>query len=128
MKRIIYTAIFLSASWLTGCQEAEYLLFNDIARVQMDEEDEIRTSFYYTDASINRDTVYLTVNTIGDPEDQVRHIAMEQISEYDVEYKYDEKGNDTATTEIYTLSLHDALPISTLNTSMTKKVISSTPF
>lgn len=42
MKRIIYTAIFLSASWLTGCQEAEYLLFNDIARVQMDEEDEIR--------------------------------------------------------------------------------------
>ena len=65
MKRIIYTAIFLSASWLTGCQEAEYLLFNDIARVQMDEEDEIRTSFYYTDASINRDTVYLTVNTIG---------------------------------------------------------------
>jgi len=54
MKRIIYTAIFLSASWLTGCQEAEYLLFNDIARVQMDEEDEIRTSFYYTDASINR--------------------------------------------------------------------------
>ena len=93
MKRIIYTAIFLSASWLTGCQEAEYLLFNDIARVQMDEEDEIRTSFYYTDASINRDTVYLTVNTIGDPEDRVRHIAMEQISEYDVEYKYDEKGN-----------------------------------
>ena len=73
MKRIIYTAIFLSASWLTGCQEAEYLLFNDIARVQMDEEDEIRTSFYYTDASINRDTVYLTVNTIGDPEDRVRH-------------------------------------------------------
>ena len=101
MKRIIYTAIFLSASWLTGCQEAEYLLFNDIARVQMDEEDEIRTSFYYTDASINRDTVYLTVNTIGDPEDRVRHIAMEQISEYDVEYKYDEKGNliDSVLTE-----------------------------
>ena len=98
MKRIIYTAIFLSASWLTGCQEAEYLLFNDIARVQMDEEDEIRTSFYYTDASINRDTVYLTVNTIGDPEDRVLILLW----------------NRSANT--------------TLNTSMTKKVISSTPF
>lgn len=37
MKQIIYTVLFLVAIGLTGCQKAEYLLFNDIARVQMDE-------------------------------------------------------------------------------------------
>ena len=65
MKQIIYTVLFLVAIGLTGCQKAEYLLFNDIARVQMDEANEILTSFYYMDAAIGRDTVYLTVNTIG---------------------------------------------------------------
>lgn len=63
MKQIIYTVLFLVAIGLTGCQKAEYLLFNDIARVQMDEANEILTSFYYMDAAIGRDTVYLTVNT-----------------------------------------------------------------
>ena len=50
MKQIIYTVLFLVAIGLTGCQKAEYLLFNDIARVQMDEANEILTSFYYMDA------------------------------------------------------------------------------
>ena len=101
MKEIIYTVVFLSTVLLTGCQKAEYLLFNDTARVQMNEEKEILTDFYYTDASIVRDTVYLTVNTIGDPENRVRRVALEQISEYDVEYKYDAKGNliDSVVTE-----------------------------
>src|SRR5437867_8079001 len=31
--------------------------------------------------------------------------------------------NDTATTEIYTLSLHDALPISSSSTSTTKRIV-----
>ena len=57
MKQIIYTVLFLVAIGLTGCQKAEYLLFNDIARVQMDEANEILTSFYYMDAAIGRDTV-----------------------------------------------------------------------
>lgn len=52
MKQIIYTVLFLVAIGLTGCQKAEYLLFNDIARVQMDEANEILTSFYYMDAAI----------------------------------------------------------------------------
>lgn len=100
MKGIIYAIVFL-AIVMVGCQEAEYMLFNDIARVQMDEKEEMRTSFFYTDASITRDTVYLTVNTIGDPVDRLRYIALEQISEYDVEYKYDAKGNliDSIVTE-----------------------------
>lgn len=101
MKRIIYAGIVLAIMTLSGCQEAEYMLFNDIARVQMDETEELLTTFYYEDASIVRDTVYLTVNTIGDPENRVRHIALQQITEYDVEYKYDAKGNliDSIVTE-----------------------------
>src|SRR2546426_11046106 len=35
--------------------------------------------------------------------------------------------NDTATTEIYTLSLHDALPIYALMAGMTSRVIKSMP-
>src|SRR5216684_8947614 len=35
--------------------------------------------------------------------------------------------NDTATTEIYTLSLHDALPISTLVAILTKTSMSTSP-
>ena len=53
MKQIIYTVLFLVAIGLTGCQKAEYLLFNDITRVQMDEANEILTSFYYMDAAID---------------------------------------------------------------------------
>lgn len=45
MKQIIYTVLFLMAIGLTGCQKAEYLLFNDIARVQMDEANESLPAF-----------------------------------------------------------------------------------
>lgn len=102
MKRIIYTAIFLSASWLTGLPRRRNICCSTtLPAYRWTKRMKSAPSFYYTDASINRDTVYLTVNTIGDPEDRVRHIAMEQISEYDVEYKYDEKGNliDSVLTE-----------------------------
>ena len=99
MKRI---CIFVFA-WMffIGCQKAEYMLFNDVARVQMDESEEIWTDFFYTDRSIQRDTVHLTVNTSGYPLDKIREIALEQIPEYDVEYKYDNKGNliDSVVTE-----------------------------
>ena len=99
MKRI---CIFVFA-WMffVGCQKAEYMLFNDVARVQMGEGEEIRIDFFYTDRAIQRDTVYLTVNTSGYPLDKVRKIALEQIPEYDIEYEYDNKGNlvDSIVTE-----------------------------
>ena len=93
--------VLLAAASLCSCQEAEHLLFNDVARVQMDEDKEVLTSFYYDDALVIRDTVYLTVNTIGEPEDRVRRIELEQITEYDVKYIYDAKGNltDSVVTE-----------------------------
>lgn len=85
-----------------GCHEADYMLFDDIARVQMDGDKEVRYDFFYKDRStVTRDTVFLTVNTIGDPGKHARRIAFEQIPEYDVEYKYDNKGNlvDSVVTE-----------------------------
>lgn len=100
MKRLTIGMVLLAA-FLNGCQEAEHLLFDDVARVQMNEDKEILASFYYDDASVVRDTVYLTVNTIGEPENRERRIELEQIPEYDVKYVYDEKGNlaDSVVTE-----------------------------
>ncbi|MEQ2978620.1 DUF4843 domain-containing protein [Butyricimonas faecihominis] len=100
-KKIYYAAAFLLATGWIGCQKAEYELFNDVARVQMGGNDEISVDFFYIDKSIKRDTAYLTVNTIGDPENKFRKIAFKQISEYDIEYTYDNKGNliDSVVTE-----------------------------
>ena len=99
MRRI---CVFIFA-WISfiGCQKAEYMLFDDVARVQMDESEEIRSDFFYTNRAIQRDTVYLTVNTSGYPSDKVRKIALEQIPEYEIEYEYDNKGNlvDSIVTE-----------------------------
>lgn len=97
--------IFLLLSFIPflfySCQEAEYVLFDDVARVQMDETAEIKVDFYYLDKSIVRDTAYLTIHTIGVPENRERKIALKQITEYDIEYQYDNKGNlvDSVVTE-----------------------------
>ena len=88
---------------LGACEETEYKLFDDVSRVQMDKEnEEVRADFFYIDRSINRDTAYLKVNTIGGPMNRDRKISFQQITEYEYEYKYDEKGNptDTITTEV----------------------------
>src|SRR2546430_17322588 len=46
----------------------------------------------------------------------VIHIALKYIAQHSLSFFFF-FFNDTATTEIYTLSLHDALPISTAGTS-----------
>lgn len=101
MKHILYIPTLLLLAGISSCQEAEYMLFNDVARVQMDEEKEIKADFFYMDELIKRDTVYLTVHTIGYPENRNRKIALQQIPEYDIEYQYDNKGNliDSIVTE-----------------------------
>lgn len=96
---IIYAACLMGAS---GCQEAEYRLFDDVARVQMTGSQEQRYNFVYKDReSVHRDTVYLTVQTMGNLSEAERKIALEQIPEYDITYKYDNKGNlqDSTMTE-----------------------------
>ncbi len=108
MKNKYLYLIFLPTLILGGCEKSKYMFFNDIARIQMDEEKEIRTDFLYKDKSITRDTVFLTVNTSGYPSDRPRRIALEQISEYDVKYLYDNKGN--LTDSIVTEKPHKAAP------------------
>lgn len=101
MKKVFYI-MMVSVFWgLSGCQKAEYSLFDDVARVQMSGDKEILTDFYYIDKSVGRDTAYLTVSVIGGPENRERKLELRQISEYDVEYKYDAKGNliDSVVTE-----------------------------
>ena len=101
MKRIVYLLTLLLLCGVFSCQEAEYMLFNGAARVQMNESEEIMMDFFYMDESIQRDTVYLSVHTIGDPEKRDRKVFLEQITEYDIEYEYDNKGNlvDSVVTE-----------------------------
>ena len=94
MKKSILILGCLVALIQIGCQKDKYQYFNDIARVQMESTDDIRYSFFYEDReTVDRDTVYVTVNTVGFPDDRPRRIALEQISEYDITYKYDNKGN-----------------------------------
>ena len=64
---------------------------------QMDEEDEIRTSFTIRMLQSIAIRFYLTVNTIGDPKTGRIILLWNRSAEYDVEYKYDdEKGNPSS--------------------------------
>ncbi|MDE5610974.1 MAG: DUF4843 domain-containing protein [Odoribacter sp.] len=102
MKKIFIVLYVFLVLVETGCHEADYVLFNDIARVQMSGDEEVLYDFFYKDRNtVMRDTVYLTVHTIGDPEGRARRIVLEQIPEYDVDYQYDNKGNliDSVVTE-----------------------------
>lgn len=102
MKNNVLILCILVVLTQMGCQKEKYQYFNDIARVQMESTEEIRYSFFYEDReTVTRDTVYVTVNTIGYPDDRSRVIALEQVPEYDITYKYDNKGNliDSVITE-----------------------------
>ena len=108
MKSLKYNMLLGALLGLASCQETEYQIFNDLARVQMGQTSIIRSDFFYTDKAIVRDTVYVRVQTIGGPADHERKINFVQVSEYDYEYVYDEKGNvvDTVKTEL----LNKAVP------------------
>ena len=102
MKNAGYIMLLGAMMGMGACEETEYQLFNDSARVQIEKDREVRTDFFYIDRSITRDTAYLTVQTIGGPQNYDRRINFEQIPEYKYEYKYDDKGNliETIKTEL----------------------------
>lgn len=106
MKKIIYLLISVLAIYFSGCQESSYSQFSDIDRVRLDDWDEdyrvkkeIHYNFIYAKQGVDvvRDTVYLTVLTIGYPKNYDRKIAFRQITEYEQEIVMDEKGNITDT-------------------------------
>ena len=101
MKKYLFIS-FLLLALAAGCKRNEYLLFSDIARIQQADTTEITYTFIYTAPSVERDTVYIPVNTIGGITDKDRPVKLEQLTEYDYTYVRDPVTNqitDTIATE-----------------------------
>ncbi|HEY0177271.1 MAG TPA: DUF4843 domain-containing protein, partial [Pedobacter sp.] len=78
------------------------LLYNDAARVQLNDTSTTNITFYYEPASVTRDTVYIQVNTIGGFTDYNRDVKLIQVPEYNYSYTRDPVTNqviDTIATE-----------------------------
>jgi hypothetical protein len=76
-----------------GCKKADYMLYNNGARIQIADTTPLSYSFFYKDPGLVRDTVYVQMNTIGGIADHNRTITIEQIPEYDVTYVRDPVTN-----------------------------------
>jgi hypothetical protein len=102
MKRLIfYTLIFLAVV-CGSCKKADYLLYSDIARVQLSDTATLSSTFVYEPATKTRDTVYIQVNAIGGVTDYDREIKLVQVPEYNYTYVRDPVRNqvtDTIKTE-----------------------------
>ena len=82
MKRLIYIALILIAA-ITGCKKNEQLLYNDIARVQLNDTATINSTFVYEPVTTTQDTVYVQVNTIGKTTSNDREVKLVQVTEKD---------------------------------------------
>src|SRR5688572_11057407 len=92
MKKYSCFIIILLAV-MAGCKKADYMLYNDSARIQMSDTMPFTYTFVYTEPGRTRDTVYIKLNTIGGITDNDRTITLEQIPEYDITYKRDPVTN-----------------------------------
>lgn len=81
--------VLISVLSLVSCAEEQGIVFSDMARVQLSNADEYGFSFVWSSADVTRETVWLPVSVIGGPADVDRHVALEQVQEYDVEYVRD---------------------------------------
>lgn len=100
MKQLKYIFVFLLG--LVGCQEADEFLFNDVARVQMEDNSVLAFSFVYMSSSVTRDTIKVPIRVIGGPSERSRKVRLSQITEYEVVYERDKNGYivDSVVTEI----------------------------
>lgn len=101
MKRFIYiiTILLVAAS---SCTKSEYLLFSDIARVQLSDTTALSSTFIYDPSTVTKDTVYIEVSTIGGITNYDRPVKLVQVPEYDYTYVRDPVTNqitDTIATE-----------------------------
>ena len=106
MKKSIYLLGLLLAT-LPACEQEDDFPYQDVARVQFtgsstEGPEDMIYSFIWLDPSSQRDTVYLPLRVLGGPADHDRQLKLSQITEYDVQYKTDNKGyvTDTITTEL----------------------------
>ena len=96
MKKILYAALLCALS-TTGCKEDEKLLFNEKARAELVSENQKAPadhpfSFVWGSDTRVRDTVFIPIRVIGGSAPTNRHVLFEQVSEYIVDYTYDNKG------------------------------------
>ena len=106
MKKSIYLLGVLFAA-LTACSQDDDYPYQDVARVQFigsSEEgpEDMIYSFYWLNDGSQRDTIYIPIRVLGGPADHARRVRISQITEYDIQYKTDNKGyvTDTIKTEL----------------------------
>ncbi len=85
--------IVLLLAIAAGCKKADYLLYKDVARIQMADTVAVSSTFIYEAPEVLRDTVYIRLNTIGGIADQDRAVTLEQVTEYDITYVRDPLTN-----------------------------------
>lgn len=94
MNKIIISCIaslFLVLGF--GCEENEHMVYSDVARISMlSGTDTIRTSFVTYGEEVDRDTVYVSVETMGYLSEEPRRVKIVQIEEIRVEYVKNDKG------------------------------------
>jgi len=101
MKRLIYIITILMAT-ASGCTKSEFLLFSDVARVQLSDTTSLSSTFIYDPATVVKDTVYVEVSTIGGITHYDRPVKLVQVPEFDYTYVRDPITNqitDTIATE-----------------------------
>lgn len=102
MKSLIYFIIGIGLLTV-GCSETDYLVYNDMARVQLKDTMTVTYTFVYEPEWVTTDTIYIQINTIGGISDYNRVVKFEQITEYETTYVRDEQTGeitDTIKTEI----------------------------
>lgn len=85
--------ILLLLAIAVGCKKADYLLYKDVARLQMADTGALNSTFVYEAPAVVKDTVYIRINTIGGITDKDRTVTLEQITEYDITYIRDPLTN-----------------------------------
>lgn len=99
MKKLIcYIAVLLIIA--SGCKKAAYLMYNDIARIQLSDTAALNSTFVYDDPAVIKDTVLVEVNTIGGITGYDRPVKLVQVAEYDYSYVRDAVTNQITDTII----------------------------
>jgi len=88
MKKYSFIIVILLAL-TAGCKKAAYELYNNGARIQMTDTIAQTFTFIYEPVAVTRDTVYISMNTIGGIADRNRSVTVEQVMEYDTTWVRD---------------------------------------
>lgn len=84
MNRIFFLTLSLLA--LAACRKSNGILFSDVNRLELKDTTSASSSFFYKDASVTRDTVYVEVNTTGYLSGTDRPVSFIQNTENDTPY------------------------------------------